>query len=72
MDYDQAETLHMKLAQAKAVIAHLLAHGASLGSEGQRALDYFSGSAFDPHFLPWPRQSDDGIHPDKLNASNDD
>ena len=67
----ETEHLRAKLAQARTVIAHLVAHSESSGSEGRRAVDYFSGDHFDPDFLPWPRHADEGTRPEDLNAAND-
>lgn len=64
--------LKEKLAQAREVIAHLIDKAAFNGAEAHRALDYFGGDAFDKEFLPWPRQEDEGLRPDELNAANDD
>ncbi len=64
--------LKEKLAQARDVIAHLIDKAAFNGAEAHRALDYFSSDAFDRMFLPWPRQEDEGLRPDELNAANDD
>ena len=64
--------LKEKLAQARDVIAHLIDKAAFNGSEAHRALDYFGSDAFDRKFLPWPRQEDEGLRPDELNATNDD
>lgn len=64
--------LKEKLAQAREVIAHLIDKAAFNGAEAHRALDYFGGDAFDRKFLPWPRQEDEGLRPDELNAANDD
>jgi hypothetical protein len=64
--------LKQKLAQAREVIVHLMEKSAFSGAEAHRALDYFAGESFDGHFLPWPRQEDDGLRPDQLNAANDD
>lgn len=65
------EQLEEKIAQAYQVIGHLLDLSGFDGGEGERALDYFSGDEFDPDFLPWPRQTDEGLRPDELNAEND-
>lgn len=64
--------LKEKLAQAREVIAHLIDKAAFNGAEAHRALDYFGGDAFEKEFLPWPRQEDEGLRPDELNAANDD
>ena len=64
--------LKEKLAQAREVIAHLIDKAAFNGAEAHRALDYFGSDAFDRTFLPWPRQEDEGLRPDELNAANDD
>ncbi|MCG7508778.1 hypothetical protein [Mesorhizobium retamae] len=64
--------LKEKLAQAREVIAHLIDKAAFNGAEAHRALDYFGGDGFEKGFLPWPRQEDEGLRPDELNATNDD
>ena len=70
---DQSVTqLRQKIAQARDVISHLMDKAAFNGAEAQRALDYFSGDAFEKNFLPWPRHGDEGLRPDQLNAANDD
>jgi hypothetical protein len=66
------EQLAEKIAQAYQVIGHLLDQAGVEGSEGVRALDYFSSGNFDPDFLPWPRPSAEGLRPEELDASNDD
>ena len=66
----ETEKLRAKLAQARTVIAHLIG-GAAMGAEGERALDYFMSDRYEPGFLPWPRQSDEGIRPEDLSAAND-
>lgn len=68
---DDTERLEAKLQQARQVIAHLLGEGAARGSEGERALRYFSTDRYDPAFLPWPRR-EEGIRPEDLSAANDD
>lgn len=67
----EAERLRAKLEQARAVIAQLIGDGAASGSEGERALAYFSQERFDPDFLPWPRIDSEGLRPEDLNAGND-
>ncbi|HEV2502428.1 MAG TPA: hypothetical protein VGV39_05105 [Mesorhizobium sp.] len=64
--------LKEKLAQARDVIAHLIDKAAFNGAEAHRALDYFGSDTFEKEFLPWPRQDDEGLRPDELNAANDD
>jgi hypothetical protein len=64
--------LKQKIAQAREVIAHLMDQAAFNGTEARRALDYFSGDAFDADFLPWPHHADGGLKPEELNAANDD
>ncbi len=64
--------LKQKLAQAREVIAHLIDKAAFNGAEAHRALDYFGSETFEKEFLPWPRQEDEGLRPDELNAANDD
>ncbi|PDQ21353.1 hypothetical protein CN311_09240 [Mesorhizobium sanjuanii] len=64
--------LRQKIAQAREVIAHLMGKAAFNGAEAQRALDYFGSDAFEKGFLPWPRQADEGLRPEELNAANDD
>ncbi|BCH13495.1 MULTISPECIES: hypothetical protein [unclassified Mesorhizobium] len=64
--------LRQKVAQAREVIAHLMDKAAFNGAEAHRALDYFSNDAFKKDFLPWPRQTDEGLRPEELNAANDD
>ncbi len=64
--------LKAKLAQARAVIAHLMEQASYDGAEAQRALAYFEGDGFDRDFLPWPRHEDEGLRPEELNAANDD
>jgi len=64
--------LKAKLAQARAVIAHLMERASYDGAEAQRALAYFEGDGFDKDFLPWPRHEDEGLRPEELNAANDD
>lgn len=64
--------LREKLVQAREVIAHLMDKAAFNGAEAHRALDYFSGDAFERDFLPWPRREDEGLRPEELNAANDD
>jgi hypothetical protein len=68
---DENMALRMKLDQARLVIARLIGDGAANGAEDQRALDYFAGDRYDPDFLPWPRQDDEGMRPEDLNAAND-
>ncbi len=68
---EETERLRAKLDQARAVIAHLIGDAAVLGSEGERALGYFSSEDFDPGFLPWPRMGNEGIRPEDLNSGND-
>lgn len=69
---DDTEILRAKLQQAREVIAKLVEE-ADIGEfEGQRLVHYFSDAAYDPAFLPWTRQGDDGIRPENLNAANDD
>ncbi|TPI18548.1 hypothetical protein [Mesorhizobium sp. B4-1-1] len=63
--------LEQKIAQAREVIAHLMDKAAYNGAEAHRALEYFSGDAFDRNFLPWPH-SEEGLRPEELNAANDD
>lgn len=63
--------LKEKIAQAREVIAHLMDKAAFNGAEAHRALDYFSGDAFDRDFLPWPH-AEEGLRPEDLNAANDD
>ena len=63
--------LKQKIAQAREVIAHLMAKAAFNGAEAHRALDYFGSDAFDRDFLPWPH-ADAGLRPEELNAANDD
>lgn len=72
MNDDSIREAKEKLAQAREVIAWLLQRAGMDGAEGQRALDYFSGNAFDRDFLPWPRHTGESLHPDELNATNDD
>ena len=67
-----AALLRQKLAQARDVIAHLMDKAAFNGAEAHRALDYFATDAFDEDFMPWPRQEEEGIRPENLNAANDD
>jgi len=70
---DETEAdLKQKIAQAREVIAHLMDKAAFNGAEAHRALDYFGGDAFEKIFLPWPRQGDEGLRPEELNAANDD
>ncbi|RWM87866.1 MAG: hypothetical protein EOR84_28805 [Mesorhizobium sp.] len=64
--------LRQKVAQAREVIAHLMDKAAFNGAEAHRALDYFSNDTFKNDFLPWPRQTDEGLRPEELNAANDD
>ena len=64
--------LRQKIAQAREVIAHLMDKAAFNGAEAHRALDYFGGDEFERNFLPWPRQGDEGLRPEDLNAANDD
>ena len=68
---DEAERLRRKLEQARAVIAYLIGDASAHGAEGHRALSYFSEDGFDPGFLPWPRETDEGIRPEHLSADND-
>lgn len=68
----EIEKLRGKLEQARAVIAHLLGDSLATGSEGHRALDYFTSDRFDSDFLPWPRTASEGTRPEDLNAANDD
>ncbi|MET3661775.1 hypothetical protein [Aquamicrobium ahrensii] len=72
MTGDSTREAKEKLAQARQVIAYLLERAGMDGAEGQRALDYFGGEAFDRDFLPWPRHTGGSLHPDELNAANDD
>ena len=72
MAYETAADLKQKIAQAREVIAHLMDKAAFNGAEAHRALDYFGGDAFEKNFLPWPRQGDEGLRPEELNAANDD
>ncbi|CAM5459005.1 hypothetical protein MAUB1S_07725 [Mycolicibacterium aubagnense] len=72
MAEDTVAELKEKLAQAREVIAHLIDKAAFNGAEAHRALDYFGSDAFEREFLPWPRQEDEGLRPDELNAANDD
>jgi hypothetical protein len=72
MKTETVAELKEKLAQAHTVIAHLMDKAAFNGAEAHRALNYFSGNAFDKDFLPWPRHAGDGLRPDELNAANDD
>jgi hypothetical protein len=68
---DKENALRMKLDQARIVIAHLIGDGSTNGAEDLRALDYFLDDRYDPDFLPWPRQDDEGTRPEELNAAND-
>jgi hypothetical protein len=68
---DTNKALRMKLEQARVVIAHLIGDASANGAEDMRALDYFLHDRYDPDFLPWPRQTDDGMRPEDLNAAND-
>ena len=61
----------LKLEQARVVIAHLIGDASANGAEGMRALEYFLDDRYDPDFLPWPRQADEGMRPEELNAAND-
>ncbi|MBN9242380.1 MAG: hypothetical protein J0I98_06260 [Mesorhizobium sp.] len=63
--------LKAKLAQARAVIAHLMEKASYDGAEAQRALAYFDDDGFDANFLPWPRHEEEGLRPEDLNAAND-
>ena len=72
MTGDSTREAKEKLAQAREVIALLLERVGMDGAEGQRALDYFSSERFDRDFLPWPRHAGESLHPDELNAANDD
>ena len=72
MTSDTAREAREKLEQAREVIAWLLQRAGMDGAEGQRALDYFGGEGFDRDFLPWPRHAGESLHPDELNAANDD
>lgn len=72
MANERAVDLKAKLAQAHAVIAHLVEQASYDGAEAQRALAYFENDRFDPNFLPWPRHEDEGLRPEELNAANDD
>ena len=65
------DQLKEKIAQAYQVIGYLLDQAGIEGSEGERALDYFSSDGFDSDFLPWPRPGEEGMRPDELNAGND-
>ena len=69
---ETAADLKQKIAQAREVIAHLMDKAAFNGAEAHRALSYFGGDAFERNFLPWPRQGDEGLRPEDLNAANDD
>ena len=71
MDGLGEDALRRKLAQARAVITHLIGNASSTGAEGLRAIDYFSSDRFEPDFLPWPRQGAEGTRPEDLNAAND-
>ena len=71
---DRDETiarLREKLTQARQVITYLVNDGHFNGTEGRRAVDYFSRSDVNPDFLPWPLQDEEGLRPEQLNASND-
>ena len=46
------DQLEEKIAQAYQVIGYLLDQAGIEGSEGERALDYFSSDGFDSDFLP--------------------
>ena len=72
MTGDTAREAREKLEQAREVIAWLLQRAGMDGAEGRRALDYFGGVGFDRDFLPWPRHAGESLHPDELNAANDD
>lgn len=72
MTGDSTREAREKLAQAREVIAVLLERAGMDGAEGQRALDYFSSERFERDFLPWPRHAGESLHPDELNAANDD
>jgi hypothetical protein len=63
--------LKAKLEQARHAIEHLMDKAACNGAEAQRVLAYFSNDGFDPDFLPWPRQEEEGLRPEELNAAND-
>lgn len=72
MTGDSTREAREKLAQAREVIAYLLERAGMDGAEGQRALAYFDCDGFDRDFLPWPRHEGESLHPDELNATNDD
>ena len=67
----EGDRLRAKLAQAREVISSLIGDASSMGSEGQRAVAYFSSDRYEPDFLPWPREPSQGTRPEDLNAAND-